>query len=114
MGNFDALEEDIEKFNKLDAEYAVKRLNHLLKLDPVAMRALVEARVPVNAAMLENPRVQCMPVEGSPTGYGVGLLGIVNAVLEPGLDGRGRVTANFTDDESELLSFSLTHQSPRS
>ena len=87
------------------AQKMVDLLNEAYALDPVAMTALVLARVPCNAALLAHPTIQVADVQdGGPT---VGILGIVNGICGADERGWGAVAANFDDDVTRLEGFSL-------
>lgn len=54
----------------------IKVLNDAFKLDPKAMQALVELRIPCNQALCDHPTIQ-VTNDGK-----VGLVGIINGILE--------------------------------
>jgi len=81
-------------------EDVVKLLNEAVKLDPAAMRALVEARVPCNEALADHPTIQVSAYNeqtGKPTpgNFKVGILGLLNGLFGTDSVGWGFITANF-------------------
>jgi len=78
----------------------VALLNEAVKLDPVAMHALVEARVPCNKALADHPTIQVsaydeLTGEPTPNWFKVGILGILNGLFGTDSAGWGYITANF-------------------
>ena len=82
-------------------------LNEAVQADPVAMTALVNARVPCNDVLAHHPTIQC----GSASETGctrapvvVGLLGMLNGLFgifgedDPEPTGFGAIAANIDDD----------------
>jgi hypothetical protein len=104
----------------VSAPAMVRKLNELATLDPHAMYALVEHRVPVNEDLANHPTMQVSIVPSStvPVGaseparprYIAGMLGVLNAVY--GLHssgpyaGSGAIVAHV-DDEAKTVSFSF-------
>jgi hypothetical protein len=101
------------------AGHVIRLLNDLLKLDPDAIKELIESRVQCNEALANHDTVQVSGyadppdgLGGSDTIYRVGLLGILNGLCgaygEEGGDkvGWGPITAVF--DEDKVVSFRLT------
>lgn len=63
-------------------DQALSTLNSAFKADPQALTALIEHRVSCNLTLADHPTVQVM---GDPTDKSsciVGMLGIINAVIE--------------------------------
>jgi hypothetical protein len=85
------------RMHHMDTEQVSAFLNTLVALDPDAMMALVESRVPCNEVLADHPTVQVHVGEGGQPM--VGLLGILN-----GLVGDGRLCAVY-DDNGRLLRF---------
>jgi hypothetical protein len=74
-------------------------LNEVARIDPQALRALIEQRVPCGDALADHPSVQ---VDASTSPAHVGLLGILNGfcgVIEAGeREGWGPITAEIGPD----------------
>jgi len=89
---------------------AVDLLNAALKLDRDAMEALVETRVPCNAAFVGHPTLQVqLGQEGGPDSSAtVGLLGILNGIFGADAEGWGAILAHY--DEYRLTAFSVTKE----
>ena len=95
----------------VDAELAdrcIDLLNEILDLDPLAIEALINRRVPVNADLADHPTIQVGPMkkDGPPL---MGLLGVLNGLCgvyeeEPKI-GQGMICAVYDDAFSELLCF---------
>jgi len=85
-----------------DTDECVTFLNSLAKIDPVAMGALVAARVPCSRLLADHPSVQV--AAGSDGVTTVGILGVINGycgVIEGGkFDGWGPVMAVLEEDGS--------------
>ena len=79
----------------------IQLLNDLLKLDPVAMQALVETRVPCNEALVNHPTVHVY-MRGEADAL-VGLMGILNGLF--GVDGKGSgpIQALYADEAGKVL-----------
>ena len=91
---------------KLQVEFAkkaVKSLKEYLKLDPEAIQALVETRVPANENLVSHPSVQ-VNCEDQPS---VGLLGILNGIVGASSLGSTTIVAMYSMD-GDLLDFGLT------
>lgn len=72
---------------------AIAFLNHLLKVDAEAIRALVETRVPCGEALTNHPTVQVQAHGSEPPS--VGLLGLLNGLFGTEPDGGGPIAAVF-------------------
>lgn len=57
-------------------------LNDAYQLDPVAMLALIGNRVPCSPALAAHPKVQVWSADPVGKGYMVGMMGILNAIVE--------------------------------
>ncbi len=79
-------------------------LNEALALDPKAIEALVETRVPCNDALADHPTIQVSVEPGSDAK--VGLLGILNGLCGTDASGWGPLAAEF-DDSGNLSKFCL-------
>lgn len=92
--------------NRDAIEQAVVVLNEAFKADPVALWLLIANRVQCNEALAAHPWVQVRqhesPVKGVAT---VGLIGVLNGVLEP-LTGY-RVAAKFSETTNVMLGFGV-------
>lgn len=95
---------DTEKEPCLDkplTKRIVAYLNELIKLDRVAIAALVENRVPCSQSLTDHPTVQVVEQHG---GHSVGLLGILNGLC--GVDEFGigpiRVVFSLPNDSTDL------------
>jgi hypothetical protein len=64
----------------MSAEAAVRILNELLKLDPIATQKIVETRVPCNEGVVNHPTIICAE-DGSGVPV-VGLIGILNGIVK--------------------------------
>src|SRR4051812_38310917 len=89
----------------------IKFMNELLVIDPKAITALIETRVPCNEDLATHPTVQVASIsklmEGSTPEYSVGLLGILNGLCGARKDGYGFITCEF-DDNGNVTGFSVT------
>jgi hypothetical protein len=92
---------------KLQVEFAkkaVKSLKEYLKLDPEAIQALVETRVPANESLVSHPSVQ-VNCEVQPS---VGLLGILNGIVGASSSLGGTAIVAMYSRDGDLLDFGLT------
>lgn len=83
-----------------DINYIVSILNEAFKADPNAVLALIDKRVPCNTELANHPSCQ-VAVKNCDTAdesYEIGLLGILNGIVEPITNG-GRIA--FVWDELE-------------
>lgn len=76
-------------------DHTIEFFNSLIQLDHVALRFLVECRVPCNEALAVHPTVQ---VVGAEEQAYVGVLGVLNGLFGVDDDGWGGITAVFEDD----------------
>lgn len=76
----------------LTLEEVIAFLNSVVVLDPDAMRALIEARVPCNSDIAKHPSIQ---VSKTDDGYSFGLLGLLNGLFGSDKKGWGTVAATF-------------------
>lgn len=60
----------------------IQTLNEAFELDPEAISKLVEMRVPCNDQLADHPTIQVVLPPGTNC-YHVGLLGILNGIIEP-------------------------------
>ena len=89
----------------VDAAIAV--LNRALEADPKALSDLVAARVPCNAALADDPTVQCGECGCIP--LAVGLLGIINGIFGADERGVGYISAICNhDDDDQIIRFQRT------
>jgi hypothetical protein len=101
--------------NETLADTIIERLNDIARTDPVAMDALIKARVPCNKAMAEHPTVQ---VTATDEGGIVGILGLLNGIVGVIPDGRPRhgwgYIAAEMDDRGAFVRFVRTdlHNQP--
>ena len=80
-------------------------LNEASQLDPMAIRALVEYRVPCNCALADHPTIEVGCTEdGDPR---LGTIGIINGLFGVDEDAHGPVIANIPDDPSKPVAFLL-------
>jgi hypothetical protein len=79
----------------VSAAHAVNVLNEALAADPVAVTALVAARVPCAEALADHESIQVSAKEGV---YSVGILGILNGIFGIRDDGMGFIAAVVEDD----------------
>jgi hypothetical protein len=77
--------------------HAVAVLNEAAAADPMALAALIAARVECNDALAAHPSIQVGPGEsgGPPV---VGLLGILNGIFGNAADGWGAIAAVYDVD----------------
>jgi hypothetical protein len=78
---------ELEKYDMRDdiRRACIQLLNEAFKADPAAMHALIVNRVPCNKALAEHPLIPVSynTVLNSPeTTYYVGMLGIINGILD--------------------------------
>lgn len=105
-----------------DTDDLIAFLNELVKIDPVAIRALIEARVPCNAHLANHPTVQ-VSAHGPgnshymaipPGEYRVGILGILNGyagTIDDGhFAGYGPIAA-IVEDDGSISGFRRTEMS---
>jgi hypothetical protein len=74
---------------------AVELLNEAFTMDPEALTALTNNRVPCNEALADHPTIQVLDEDGSPK---VGLLGILNGIFGADENGQGCLAALYSDD----------------
>ncbi len=86
---------------------AVRVLNEILKADQVAITNLVEHRVDCNPALENHPTVQIAGPEDCPQ---VGLLGVLNGILEP-MTGH-RIMAVYDDSDQKIVEFKVYQPQP--
>jgi len=93
----------------LHLDEMIQILNRFVAADPVAMKNLIENRVPCNDTLARDPTCQVRMEHG---GNSVGLLGILNGLLgihESGpCTGFGPLSAVFSDDDKILYGFRRT------
>lgn len=100
----------------LSIDTALSILNEAMLLDPIAVRALIETRVPCNEALADHPTIQVHdPEDGS--GPSVGFLGILNGIFgtyDGGPKGGwGPISARFEDHgHGPLVGFERTVSNP--
>jgi hypothetical protein len=83
-------------------EKVVDVLNDALRRDGGAINALLSARIPCNESLADHPTIV---VGGSDIAPNIGVLGLINGVIEP-LTG-DRVCAHYSEcSESKLVKFS--------
>lgn len=101
------------------ARKVVRLLDHLIRIDPDGMTALIHARVPCNRAMVDHPSVQ---VDGetwtSPSGAKstcptLGIIGLLNGLCGSLEDGYGPVSV-VLDEKGKAVGAKLTAESRRS
>lgn len=73
-------------------DQAISILNEMIAADPIAMRDLIEQRVPCKEGIADHPTVQ---VRAETNGYSVGLLGVLNGIFGNHEDGFGAISAYF-------------------
>ncbi len=81
-------------------ESALRALNEALAADPAAMTALLKHRVPCNAALRDHPTVQ---IGGGVETPDVGMLGVINGIIEP-LSGK-RIAAVYNNIDEHAVRF---------
>ncbi len=91
--------------NRTLALQAVNLLNEAMGLDPVAIEALIEQRVPCNQALGDHPTIQCLSEQ--PDECLLGMLGILNGICGVDEKGWGPIAAVYDDDTKRLLRFDL-------
>lgn len=87
----------------IDEELAARviaLLNEAFQRDPEAVAALVNNRVPCNAALAEHPTIQC-----GGGGTTVGLIGILNGLCGVDASGWGAVAAEYDTETKALVGF---------
>ena len=90
--------------------YVVDLLNEAAKLDPQAIRALVDTRVVCNQALADHPTIQVGPASEHDSGGPsvVGLLGILNGIFGTFDDGWGCIAAVIEPGDPDVpISFRL-------
>lgn len=96
----------------ISAEYAVKILNELWRLDPKAMEALVRFKVPCNQKWADHKTVQVGVFEADILAgdngerFEVGPLGLINGIFGIREDGLGHICGLMKD--GKLAGFGLT------
>jgi hypothetical protein len=92
------------KVKSATAQDVISLLNEASKLDPVAIRALVEHRVLCNCDLADHPTIGVGCTEdGDPL---VGMLGVINGLFGADEDAHGPVHANIPDDPADPVTFS--------
>lgn len=93
-------------------EKAIESLNELLKADPDVLVKLANYRIPCNIEFANNPYVQVgaykkgtteFAKEDDEVEYKVGLLGILNAVIEPMTGEILMVNCDLEEDNSTFI-----------
>lgn len=84
-----------------DIQPAIDALNDALERDPKALNYLLSRFAPCNQELIDHPTVQVRA--GSDNHAIVGVLGLLNGVLEP-LTG-DRVAAVYLDENMEITCF---------
>ncbi|MFA5025090.1 MAG: hypothetical protein WC503_01085 [Candidatus Shapirobacteria bacterium] len=81
---------------------AIRVLNEVVAADELAMRALINYRVPCNKALAEHESVQVGTYHeaSKETGYSVGILGIINGLFGVDSEGWGFIGADLGKDGS--------------
>jgi hypothetical protein len=93
------------KLKPVTAQDAIALLNEASKLDPEAIRALVEHRVPCNCALADDPTIPVSCTEnGDPRG---GMAGVINGLFGVDEDTHGPVPANIPDGPAAPATISL-------
>jgi hypothetical protein len=78
---------------------AVDLLNEMLRLDPAAATALLNARVPCNQDVANHPTIQVRGYgSGNPS---VGLLGVLNGMFGTDDGGAGPIGAVYDDEKQQ-------------
>lgn len=85
------------------AERSCRLLNNMLKLDPTAVMALINQRVPVNADLADHPTIQSLHHR---YGFSVGILGILNGLIGVNSAGSG-VLAAVLDKDHNIVKFEV-------
>jgi hypothetical protein len=78
----------------------VKMLNEALTIDPAAITCLLSTRIPCNQGVADNSALIVAPVyaKGLPEeNYSIGVLGLINAVVETATG--QRVAAVYSDED---------------
>jgi hypothetical protein len=88
----------------LTLDHVVDKLNEIFTTDPDAMRALLNNRVECNQTMANHNSVQVMGTEDKPT---VGILGILNGLIEPLVGGRIAVKLGEGMKVTEFIKYPL-------
>lgn len=87
---------------------AIEVLNRIHGADPSVLPALINHRVPCNAALAADPTVQVGASPDEPDGpYEVGLLGVVNGLFGVDDQSWGFIAADY-DDQRQLRGFVRT------
>ena len=88
-------------------DHTIAFLNSLVEIDPEALAALIETRVPCNKDLADHPTVQVQVVEGKEGFYELGFLGVLNGILGANDKGWGFVCA-VLDDDKRVVKFKRT------
>lgn len=83
----------------IDIDHTIRLLNEALKLDPQAVTALIEHRVPCNDQLADHPSIQCGHPPDQPTAR-VGLLGLLNGIFGADENGWGPIAAVFEEPDT--------------
>lgn len=93
------------KATSVTAQNAIALLNEASKLDPAAIRALIEHRVPCNCHLADHPTIEVGCTEdGDPR---VGMIGLINGLFGLDANTRGPVLTNIPDDPTKPVTFLL-------
>lgn len=95
---------------RVSVDRIVDVLNKALTLDPEAMTALVNMRVPCNEALAQHPTIEVLQQEDST--YRVGLVGILNGICRECPIERP-IVAEFSDN-GQLIRFVHDHRTQHS
>ena len=87
------MKKNTKQLNKI-----IKVLNSAYEADPAAVHALICNRVPCNLALARHPTVQVEQNKvSSKDSYAVGLLGMLNGIVEPITGGRVAIAFSAPD-----------------
>ena len=93
----------------VNIDEAVDYLNELFRIDPMALKYLLDYHVLCNAELAEH--FTCQVSKSKNDGRDrVGILGVINGMFGITEDGMGAICANFDDVTGELQGFSRFKQ----
>lgn len=89
----------------VSVDEVIKLLNELNAIDKLAARNLFESRVYCKKELENHPSI--IVVGDGPVPQ-LGILGVINGLFDPLPNGRGPITAVYSDDEKEIIRFERT------
>ncbi len=83
----------------------LKTLNEAVVADPIAIQELIDHRVPTNETLANHPTIQVRAELGGPTILEVGMLGVINGLVEAATGKRVAVIYDAADKLSGFTEY---------